>query len=156
LAWLACLSEPARLGMRMVVRGLVLVLLAANLYLVTAAVAFANQELAEYNAGMEAFGRGHHLFVIQADRHPAPLADPLLHASNYYCLGTDSVNLNNYETDGAHFPVRFRPGLRRGRGRWTTYPNQDAVDTVLCWETSPGVAVEPPAGWDEIFRKGRL
>jgi len=156
LAWLACLSEPARASMRIVVRGLLLVLLAANLFLVTEAVAFANQELAEYNAGAEAFGWRHRLFVIQADQHPAPLADPLLHASNYYCLGTDSVNLNNYETDGAHFPVRFRPGLRRGRGRWTTYPRQDSVDTVLCWQTSPAVAVEPPAGWDEIFRQGRL
>lgn len=156
LAWIACLSEPPRASMRITVRALILVLLATNLFLVTEAVASANRELAEYTAGVEAFGRSRRLFVIQADQHPAPLADPLLHASNYYCLGTDSVNLNNYETGGAHFPVRFRPGLHRGRGRWTTYPNQEAVDTILCWQTSPAVLVEPPSGWEEIFCQGRL
>ena len=114
-----CGSDLSRSNPTLVLRGFTLVLLAVNLCFVTAAVASANQELAEYTAGAEVFGRGHRLFVIQAEQHPAPLADPLLHASNYYCLGTDSVNLNNYETDGAHFPVRFRQGLRRGWGRWT-------------------------------------
>jgi hypothetical protein len=156
LAWLACLSEPARAAMRIASRAGTLGLLAANLFLVTNAIAQANQELAEYTAGLEAFGRGHRLFVIQGDRHPELVADPLLHASNYYCLGTDSVNLNNYETNGAHFPVRFRPGLHRGRGRWTTYPNQDIVDTVLCWQTTPAALAEPPAGWDVVFDQGRL
>jgi len=156
LLLLACLREPARPGMRIVARAAAVPLLGANLLLVTATFAAGNQALAEYTAGAGVVGRGDRLFVVQPDRHPAPLADPLFHASNYYCLGTDVVNLNNYETDAPHFPVRFRPGFRRGRGNWATYPNRDAVDVVLCWQTSPQVAVQGPPGWEEIFRKGPL
>jgi hypothetical protein len=156
LAWIACLREPAQRGMRILTRAMTLALLGANLVLVSSAVASANQALADYTAGAEVFGRGHRLFVIQPDAHPAPLADPLFHASNYYCLGTDSVNLNNYETNAPHFPVRFRPGIHRGRGNWAAYANRDVVDTVLCWQTSPTDVVEGPPGWAEIFRQGRL
>jgi hypothetical protein len=156
LLWLACLREPARLGMRIVSRAAVLALLGANLLLVTGTFAAGNRALAQYTAGVEAVGRGGRLFVVQPDPHPSPLADPLFHASNYYCLGTDIVNLNNYETDAPHFPVRFRPGFRRGRGTWERYPNQDAVDVVLCWQTSPQRVVHGPAGWIEVFNQGPL
>jgi hypothetical protein len=156
LVWLACLREPARLGVRIFSRTAVLALLGANLLLVTAYFATGNQALAEYTAGLDAIGRGGRLFVVQPDPHPVPLADPLFHASNYYCLGTGIINLNNYETDAPHFPVRFRPGFRRGRGSWASYPNQDAVEVVLCWQTSPDVVVQGPAGWDEIFSRGPL
>ncbi len=156
LVWLACLRMPAHRVLRRLVQAAMLALVGANLLLVTRAIASGNEALAEYTAGAEVFGHGHRLFVIQPDAHPAPLADPLYHASHYYCLGTDSVNLNNYETDGAHFPVRFRPGLHRGRGNWASYPNQDAVDTILCWQTSPRVVVAGPADWTEIFCRGRL
>jgi hypothetical protein len=156
IVWLACLREPARLGLRIVSRAAVFTLLGANLLLVTGRFAAGNQALAQYMAGMEAVGRGGRLFVVQPDPQPIPLADPLFHASNYYCLGTGIVNLNNYETDAPHFPVQFRPGFRRGRGNWETYPNQDAVDVVLCWQTSPQLVVKGPADWDEVFNQGPL
>jgi hypothetical protein len=156
LVWLACLRQPDRLGMRIVSRAAVLALLGANLLLVTGTFAAGNQALARYTAGVEAVGRGGRLFVVQPDPHPSPLADPLFHASNYYCLGTDIVNLNNYETDAPHFPVQFRPGFRRGRGNWESNPNKDAVDVVLCWQTSPHLVVHGPAGWEEVFNLGPL
>ena len=122
----------------------------------TSRFAAKNQALGQYTAGLDAIGRGGRLFVVQPDPHPIPLADPLFHASNYYCLDTDILNLNNYETDAPHFPVQFRPGFHRGRGNWENYPNQDVVDVVLCWQTSPQLVVHGPAGWDEVFNQGPL
>jgi hypothetical protein len=156
LLLLACLRELAQLWMRLATRGVVLALLAANLFLVLGTAAVGNQALAQYTAGAEAVGRGFRLFVVQPERQERLLADPLLHASNYYCLGTDGVNLNNYETDAPHFPVRFRPAFRRGRGNWAAYPNQDVVDVVLCWQTAPRVDVKGPPEWPEVFRQGPL
>ena len=156
LVWLACLREPAHFGMRLVSRTAALGLVAANLFLVTATFAAGNRALAQYTAGLDAVGRGGRLFVVQPDPQPIPIADPLFHASNYYCLDTGILNLNNYETDAPHFPVAFRPGFRRGRGHWESYPNQDAVDVVLCWQTMPQLVVHGPAGWDEVFNQGPL
>src|SRR5262249_32031298 len=102
------------------------------------------------------FRRGDRLFVVQPFRRPSALADPLLHASDYYCLGTDVVNLNNYEAEVPHFPVRFRPGFRRGLGNWETYQRRWTVTVVRCWQKSSRDVVSGPPDWDEVFHQGRL
>jgi hypothetical protein len=128
----------------------------ANLVLVTAAVRDGNEVLAQYTAGVEAVGRGHRLFVIQPDPNPSPLVNPLLHAADYYCLGTGNVNLDNYEATRPHFPVMFRRGVYQGRGSWAGYPSKDAVDVVICWQAPPNAGPRGQAGWDEIFCQGPL
>jgi hypothetical protein len=146
LFWLAALRDPVLLGPRIAVRATAVVLLGANLVFVTATVAEGNRHLSEFTAGVEVIGRGHRLSVVQAGGWRSPLVDPLLHAADYYCLGTSNINLDNYEAMMPHFPVKFRTGLSRGRA------NRDLADVVLCWRTSPpGLA-----GWDEIFHGGRM
>jgi hypothetical protein len=155
LLWLACFREPALREARLLVRGVTVLLVAGNLLLVTGTVADGNREVERYTAGVEAVGRGHPLFVIQEDPPRSPLVNPLLHAADYYCLGTGNVNLDNYEASVPHFPIKFRRGVARGRGSWGAYPGKDAVDVVLCWQPYAGAGAGPP-GWDEVFSQGPL
>ncbi len=150
LLWLACLREPAVRAARLLVRTVTALLLGANLALVTSTVHLGNEQLAAYTAGLEAIGTGHRLFVQQPDAPRSPLVDPLLHASHYYCLGTGNVNLDNYEAGTPHFPVKYRAGVRRGKGYLLGYPQQNAVDTLLCW-TPHTLGQHAPPGWNEIF-----
>ncbi|HKI37764.1 MAG TPA: hypothetical protein VKA46_38280 [Gemmataceae bacterium] len=156
LLWLACLREPALPEARLLVRGLTALLIAGNLFLVTDTVRIGNREVEQYTAGVEAVGRGHRLFVIQSNPKATPLVNPLLHAADYYCLGTENVNLDNYEAGTPHFPVTYRRGVTRGRDHWAAYPQQDVVDVVLCWQPSPNAKPGGPAGWDEIVAEGPL
>jgi hypothetical protein len=150
------LRESSRSGLKILVRCVTVLLLALNLVLVTRAVALGNRQLEPFTAGIEAVGRGHRIFVCQLDRRPPPLVDPLLHAADYYCLGSDNVNVDNYEATTPHFPIKFRSGQTRGRNNWTLYPGRDAIDVLLCWRLSPPAGAGGPAGWDMIFSQGRL
>jgi hypothetical protein len=151
LVWLACLREPAHRWTRLLVRAVAIVLLAVNLALVMRTVHAGNEELEAYTAGLDAAGSGNRLFVMQANPLQPPLANPLLHAADYYCLGNGNVNLDNYEASTSHFPVKYRPGVKRGMGSLAGYAQRDVVDLVLCWNVAAG-----PAGWDEVFRQGPL
>jgi hypothetical protein len=155
LLWLACLHEPAQRHARLLVRAVTPLLLVVNLVLITRTVQLGNEKLDQYTAGVAAVGAGHRLFVQQQETTPPPLADPLLHASHYYCLDTGNVNLDNYEAGTPHFPVKYRSGVRRGKGSLFGHPQQDAVDTLLCW-TPRQVNDQHPAGWLELFHAGPL
>jgi hypothetical protein len=96
------------------------------------------------------------LFFLHPEPRPHPLVNPLAHASDYYCLGTGNVTLDNYEADTRHFPVKYRKGIRRGRNFWTTYPNQGVVDVVISWQSAGNPPPRGPAGWDEVFHQGAL
>jgi hypothetical protein len=123
------------------------------LVLVTDLVNRENRELDRFTAGIDAVGRGHCLYVHFGEVKERRLVRPLTHAACYYCLGTDNVSLDNYEASTLHFPIKYRPGIVRGRGNWVGYANQDAVDTILCWQPSRRVA---PADWDELFSQEPL
>jgi hypothetical protein len=153
LLWLACLREPAQRWLRLPVRAVTVLLLAANLALVVHTLEIGNREVAEYTAGIDAAGRDHRLFVMQANPSPPPLVDPLLHAADYYCLGTGTINLDNYEAGTPHFPVKFHTGVGRGSGSLAGYSHQPLVDLVLCWQVAPARSL---AGWHEVFNRGRL
>jgi hypothetical protein len=154
LVWLACLREPAGRWPRLLARGILVVLLAANLLFVMRTMRDGNRQLTAYTAGIDAAGSGHRLFVMQSDASPTPLVNPLLHAADYYCLGTGNVNLDNYEASTPHFPVKYRAGIGRGRGSLAGYSRRDAVDLVLCWPVAPGAG--GLSGWEEIYSEGRL
>jgi hypothetical protein len=129
-------------------------LLAVNLLLVADTIRRGNQEVERYTAGVEAAGRGQRIFVIQTNPLPVPLVDPLLHAADYYCLGTENLNLDNYEATTHHFPVTYRRGVSHGRGNVLGYSRKDLVDVVLCWR--PDGRFPNLAGWEEIFSQGPL
>ena len=144
LIWLACLREPIFTPARLILRALTALLLCVNLFLVTRTVDDGNRELASYVAGIDAVGRGHRILAIQ-DNAGGRLADPIRHAADYYCLGSDNLNLDNYEAVTPHFPVKYRPGMTRG--------NATNADILIFWRTRM-----PPgrAGWEEIFAEGPL
>jgi hypothetical protein len=154
LIWLACFRVPTERWRRLLWWTTTSVLLTANLVLVLWTIAAGNRALREYTAGLEAAGTGHRLFVIQPDAPRPPLVDPLLHAADYYCLGTDTVNLDNYEASTSHFPVKYRQGVARGRGSLAAYAQRERVDLVLLWQVAPGIGM--PADWQEVFHEGRL
>ncbi|MCI0685528.1 MAG: hypothetical protein L0Y71_25800 [Gemmataceae bacterium] len=160
LLLLACFREPPWLEARWGLRGLIVAALAVNLVFVTRQFALHNHDLAEYTAAREladpGIGPGRIMFVVQeqAGRGGRELADPLLHASQHYALGTNTVNLDNYQATTRHFPLRLKAGVARGRGIFAFYDRQDVVDVILTWDAgrNPGV----PHGFQSIFREGRL
>jgi hypothetical protein len=156
MMWIACLRESAHWEARLFFRSLTVVLLLLNLGLVLDTFDAGNRVLERYNAGLDAVGSNHRLFVIQGDPNPPPLVDPLLHAADYYCLGTNNVNFDNYQAETIHFPLKYRHGFRRGRNYWNGFPNREAVDTILCWRTPGYPPPRVPAGWVAIFREEPL
>jgi hypothetical protein len=148
LLWLALLRLPAISWIRYPV--LVGIYGVATLHLAGTCSHFAaaNRKLAEYTAATETFGRDHVLYVVQTTSPGSPnAANYLLHACNYYCIDSGSTNLDNYEAGTHYFPVRYRPGVSRGRGRFVedfeSYTSRLAVDLVLMWDCSPQ-RVAPP------------
>src|SRR5438876_346221 len=86
--WLACLRESAHAPTRLAIRALTALLLMVNLYLVTQTIEVGNKTLEQYTAGVAAVGRGQRILANHADGG-GELADPILHAADYYCLETD-------------------------------------------------------------------
>jgi hypothetical protein len=144
LVCLACLREPSVPPVRYLYRTFVTVLLAVNLVLVLETVQRGNEWVAEYTAGIDAVGRGHRLVATKAGSS-GKWANPLLHAGDYYCQGTDNVNLENYEAETPFFPIKYRRGRAAGQ--------QDAADTLIRWGGSFDAT---PGPWREIFAAGRL
>jgi len=104
---------------------------------------------------MDQIGRGHVIYAIQSTNTEVYDVSYLLHASNYYCLDSGCTNLDNYEATAHYFPVRFRPGIRRGRGSRTEfdfYPRRAAVDRILAWEWPPRPTASAPHDFHVIYR----
>jgi hypothetical protein len=157
LLLLACFREPPWLPARLAVRALIVLVLGINLAMVTRQFARGNQELAEYTAARQLVGPGHVMFVVQdqaGSKGPRELANPLIHASQHYALGTNTVNLDNYQASTRHFPLRFRDGVSRGRGIFAFYERPEVVDVILAWDAgrNPGA----PKTFQSIFQLGRL
>jgi hypothetical protein len=136
---LACLREPAQWPIRWALRGGAVLIVIANLSGVTETFERDNRLLAQYTAGIEAAGRGHKLLANEAGGGTR-FANPMRHADDYYCLGTDNINIDNYEADTMHFPIKLRSGVRRGR-------STDA-DLRLFWNVFP--SVRGPE-WTNVF-----
>jgi hypothetical protein len=152
---LACLRMPNQGTVRRVLTGFMYLLVAANLFFVLRYFSSANDELAEYTAGLRYAGHNGSLFVMQS-RAGSQRVSYLEHAANYYCLTTGNVNLDNYQAELKHFPVRYRPGITRGRGSFDDYANPDLVDIILVWDGVPEFSSEVAARYRQVFQGGRL
>lgn len=128
LIWLACLRESANTSIRLVLRGLMAALLAANLYLVNQTFRADNEILERFTAGIEAVGRGHRLATFGI-RRTSQLANPLAGARHYYCLGTDNLSVYNYEAGTPHFPIKSRPEAPREQ--------MSDADILIYWQSAP-------------------
>lgn len=110
----------------------------------------ANQELEEFTAGVSLVGHRRTLFVVQSGAQTGIIHD-IEQAANYYCLTTRNVNLDNYQAELKHFPVRFRSGITRGRGSFANYPNQNLVDLILVWDIPPAMTPEFTGSFRQLF-----
>jgi hypothetical protein len=155
LLWLTCLRLPDHRTLRRAFTAFLYSLLAINLVLVIRYFYVANQELAEYTAGIQWIGHDRTLFVEQSRAGPRK-PSYLEHAANYYCLANGNINLDNYQAELNHFPVRYRSGIARGRGDISDYPNRDLVDLILVWDTEPDFSPEIARSFRPVFRAGRL
>jgi len=144
LIWLACLREPANTPIRLAFRALTVVLLGVNLFLVTRTFQEDNKTLEQFTAGIAAVGRGRRLMAIGITGRRR-LANPLVGARHYYCLGTDNLSLDNYEASTPHFPIKYRPGVTRGQ--------RTDAEVLIYWQVSPGAA---GPDWDLVFAQGDL
>jgi hypothetical protein len=134
-------------------------LIAALLACTCGHFAVANRILDQYLAGVGEIGRGQVIYVIQSTEVDPYEVSYLLHASSYYCLDSGCTNLDNYEAGGHYFPVRFRPGVTRGRGGrldLAYYPCVGAVSRVLAWEWPARPTAYPPDGFRTIYRARSL
>jgi hypothetical protein len=143
LVWLACLREPDVAPARYVLRTMAVALVTANLVLVLQTAQAGNRLVEQYVAGMDAVGRGKRIMgnpVFEG----GDLVHPLQHAPDYYCLGTDNVNIDNYEALTPHFPLKYRQGTTSGI---------DHAEVVISWRNAHAL---PPDRWQEIFARGPL
>ncbi len=159
LLLLGWFTLPARPAFAMAVNVGITFILAINLAFVIDRVEADNIEIAEYTAGVDAVGRGKILYVLQDTSRPnraghVQIANPLLHASQYYCLDTGNLNLDNYQAATSHFPLRFRDGVTRGRGLTTAGRREKEVDIILAWDNNRLPAIG--TSFEPIFRQGRL
>ena len=66
------------------------------------------------------------------------------------------MNLDNYQAELRHFPVRYRPGIARGRGSPEGYANSDVVDVIVVWDAVAALSPEIAASFRQVFQGGRL
>jgi MFS family permease len=154
LLCLACLSLPSVRFVRRALFTVMYLLIIVNLALVGRHVANANQELAEFTAGINSVGRNHTLVAIgtRTDR----LADHLWHAADYYCLETGNINLDNYEAASQNFPVQFRAGMERVLPVDWAFALAARVDLILAWDEPFAVLTVNAKDYYVVFQRGRL
>jgi hypothetical protein len=144
LLLLACLRLPPQGWVRFTLRTAMYLLLGVNLALISRYFHAAQSELAEFTAGAASVGHGHTLSFVKSDLG-TKLVDYLEHASDYYCLSTGNINMDNYEATKNYFPIRFRPGTATGHG-----------DYVLVWTSPLGWPYHPPENYREVYHQRRL
>jgi hypothetical protein len=128
---------------RYILRTLAVALVAVNLTMVWQTTQAGNRLIAQYVAGWDAVGRGHRI-VGNPAFEGGDLVHPLQHAIDYYCLGLDNCNIDNYEAQTPHFPLKYRQGGRTGRS---------SADVMISWRNFNAM---PPDRWQEIFASGPL
>ena len=141
LFWLASVREPNLPVLWPFLRAVIAMAIGVNLVLVTTVVRDGNRELSRFTAGIEAAGHGQRILGPQFMGWPSPWFNPMLHAVDYYCLGTANVNLDNYEAGTPHFPIKYRPDHGR-----------ISADVRIAWQS--GLGDQP--GWVEVFHQGPL
>jgi hypothetical protein len=154
---------PARPRVRRVAIAVMAVVLAWDVAAFAGYQWRSNQSLALYLSGIPRFPV-RRVFIPLVERSSPFRVDALAHASSYYALATDGIDLGNYEADLYYFPVRFRPDAPRPadvptlQRRFETVDTGSAaelVDALLIWGAVPQ-AVERSAAFTRSFADGPL
>jgi hypothetical protein len=119
-------------------------------------VAAANATIRDFTAGQDAGGNGRVMFVVQEQPKPKPVSDPLRHASDYYCLDGQNVNLANYQAATPHFPAKFRRERLPADFRYDGLEIPVVADTVLVWGQVPAEVQSQLASFQLVYASGHL
>jgi hypothetical protein len=135
-------------------RGLLVVLVVLNLWSVGGVAVFlsrANRDLSEFTAAADVVGGGKTLFLWSGEDSDRPISyiNP-----NLYCLDTGNAVASNYEAGTRHFPLRYRPGVRKAAREMANRTRPPWTDIVLLWDV-PG-SPRMPESYVEVYRRGRL
>jgi hypothetical protein len=133
LLWLACCPTSLIKSRQRVLQGALYLLLAAQLFLVTWHFRDGNRRIQEFTAAVDKIGGGRTIFIGRPSQFTGGVS-LTEHGACYYALANGNINLDNYEAELPYFPVRYRPGIVRGRGNLDDYVGRDAVDLVFVWE----------------------
>jgi hypothetical protein len=150
VAGLAAIRHKA---LRFGVLAALLVLNIWNLACVASFLPAANRDLEEFMAAADVVGRGKTL-VLLGEQDQGGAFDYI--NPNLYCLGTGNAVATNYQAGTRHFPLQYRPGVRRAAREMTGRTRPIWTDVALLWD----VAEPRPRGltndYVEAYRRGRL
>jgi hypothetical protein len=138
---------PVRLG-----HSLGLILVIANLALVTGRFAKMDREVEEFTTGITWVHAGETLVSVKAPSETTAIVDPFF--SEYYCIATHAICLSSYEGGTEHFPVRLRRGVKH-RIRQNK-PGSFWADVVLGWGAAGEALPQADEPYVEVFRRGKL
>jgi hypothetical protein len=154
LLWLACSQQPVQARGRYFLGIATSALLALTTYHHVSFMQCANNDLAEFTAGLDVAGRGRVLF-LDNKRKASAWVDPLFHAGDYYCLGSKNINTADHFAKTLHSVVRLQAGIEEGWNYFQDYPNRSLIDTIIVWN-DVGHVIKEPEGFRIKFNKGRL
>jgi hypothetical protein len=134
--------------------GVLVALVVLNVWSASGMAAFlsrANRDLREFTAAADVVGRGKTLFLWNGEDTDRPISyiNP-----NLYCLGTGNAVATNYEAGTGHFPLRYRPGVRRAAREMANHTRPPWTEVVLLWNV-PG-SPRMPDSYAEVYRRRRL
>jgi hypothetical protein len=150
VAGLAAIRQKA---LRFGVPAALLVLNIWNLACVASFLPVANRDLEEFTAAADVVGHGKTLVLVgeESQGRAFDYINP-----NLYCLGTGNAVATNYQAGTRHFPLRYRPGVRRAAREMSSRTRPIWTDVALLWD----VAEPRPRGltsdYVEAYRRGRL
>ena len=150
---LAGLAAAHPKGLRLGVLWALFLLNVWNVACVASFLSKANRDLQEFTAAADVVGRGKTLVLVSEEDPDEPFdyINP-----NLYCFGTGNAVATNYQAGTSHFPLHYRPGVRKAAREMASQTRPIWTDVALLWD----VAVPRPRGltndYVEAYRRGRL
>lgn len=137
-------------------RWLLISVLGASLWSTGAAALFLSgvqSEIREFVAARDEVGRNKTLVLIRGDTPEGPfdVVNP-----NLYCLGTGNASATNYQAGTRHFPLKYRPGIRRAAREMARQTRPVWTDVALLWDVDEPHPRGLTRDYAETYRRGRL
>jgi len=136
--------------------GALAVLLVLNIWNLACVASFlpvANRDIQEFMAAADVVGRGKTL-VLLGEQDQVKAFDYI--NPNLYCLGTGNAVATNYQAGTRHFPLRYRPGVRRAAREMTSGTRPIWTDVALLWDVRDPRPRGLTSDYVEAYRRGRL
>ena len=158
LLWLLVIAvtpEPKHLLARAAFAVLVATVLIFHAALNFAYAQSESRAVAEIVRGREAMGANQVYYSIFAERYER-LSNPLLHAADYFALGTGNINLQNYQANRSHFPVKFKDVAFLSADNLGRSPYGARITAYVFWDVRPQRFAHLLKDFESVHRDGKL